>query len=98
MAGNHKVTRITQFWEFDIKYGYLNGERRFFFYSPLSIAKRGIYAGDINKKCPRNRGLTRNDELILKDSILDGVDVELSQDIHVIVERIEFLLSKLDNV
>jgi putative transposase len=31
MAKNHKVTRKNQVWEFDIKYGYLHGEKRFFF-------------------------------------------------------------------
>jgi putative transposase len=28
---NHNITRANQVWEFDIKYGYLHGERRFFF-------------------------------------------------------------------
>jgi putative transposase len=28
---NHTITRANQVWEFDIKYGYLHGERRFFF-------------------------------------------------------------------
>lgn len=31
IALNHNVTRPNQVWEFDIKYGYLHGERRFYF-------------------------------------------------------------------
>jgi putative transposase len=31
MSKNHKVTRENQVWEFDIKYGYLHGEKTFFF-------------------------------------------------------------------
>ena len=31
---NHIVTRPNQLWEFDIKYGYIHGERRFFFIDP----------------------------------------------------------------
>ncbi len=31
IAQNHQVNRENQVWEFDIKYGYLHGEKRFFF-------------------------------------------------------------------
>lgn len=31
VAMNHEVTRENQVWEFDIKYSYLHGEKRFFF-------------------------------------------------------------------
>lgn len=31
IAQNHQVTKENQVWEFDIKYGYLHGEKKFFF-------------------------------------------------------------------
>ena len=46
MAQNYKVTRENQVWEFDIKYGYLHGEKKFYFLLAfIDVFSRELKAG-----------------------------------------------------
>lgn len=52
MAKNHQVTRPNQVWEFDIKYGYLNGEKKFFFFLAfIDVFNRKIKGWHLGYSC-----------------------------------------------
>lgn len=52
MAKNHQVTRPNQVWEFDIKYGYLNGEKKFFFFLAfIDVFTRKIKGWHLGYNC-----------------------------------------------
>jgi len=76
---NHLVTRENQVWEFDIKYGYIHGERRFFFYLAfIDIFTRDIKGDFIGRYCKaqdmastlkialESNGISDDDNLIIR--------------------------------
>lgn len=79
LSQNHLITRINQVWEFDIKYGFLHGENRFFFLLVfIDVCTREIKGWYIGKHCKAqdildtltlalaHHGITREDELCLR--------------------------------
>lgn len=49
---NHEVARANQVWEFDIKYGYLHGEKRFFFLAAfIDVFTREIRGWHLGRHC-----------------------------------------------
>lgn len=74
MAANHKVTRINLVWEFDIKYGYLNGERKFFFLLAfIDVFSREIKGWYLGYHC-KARDLASTLKLALNRSEVLNVD------------------------
>lgn len=56
---NHSVTRENQVWEFDLKYGYLHGEKRFFFLLAfIDVFTRGIKGWYLGRHCKADDLLT----------------------------------------
>ena len=81
MAKNHKVTRPNQVWEFDIKYGYLHGERRFFFLLAfIDVFNREIKGWYLGRHCQEG-DLASTLKLALKDhSIMNEDDLIIRSD------------------
>lgn len=81
MAKNHKVTRPNQVWEFDIKYGYLHGERRFFFLLAfIDVFNREIKGWYLGRHCQAG-DLASTLKLALKDhSIMNEDDLIIRSD------------------
>lgn len=49
---NHEVVRPNQVWEFDIKYGYLHGEKRFFFLAAfIDVFTREVRGWHLGRHC-----------------------------------------------
>jgi putative transposase len=79
MAANHKITRPNQVWEFDIKYGYLHGEKRFYFLiAYIDVFTRKIKGWHLGYRCQaidlattlkaalKEGGIIEEDQLIIR--------------------------------
>ena len=52
LAGNHKITGPNQLWQFDIKYGYIHGEDRpFYFLAFVDVFTKKVISYHIGKSC-----------------------------------------------
>jgi putative transposase len=52
VSKNHNVNRENQVWEFDMKYGYLHGEKRFFFLLAfIDVFNRQIKSWYVGHQC-----------------------------------------------
>jgi len=103
VSRNHVVTVPNQLWEFDIKYGYIHGESRFFFILAfMDVFTRkcvGVHVGlscrqgDLGfvlKQALQSEGVRADDELVIRS---DNGPQMRSNEFHKYLEKLEVKLS-----
>ena len=103
MSRNHVVTGPNELWEFDVKYGYVHGESRFFFILAfVDVFTRkcvGVHVGlscrqgdlcFVLKQALDHEGVKPESELIIRS---DNGPQMRSNEFHNYLERLEFQLS-----
>lgn len=81
ISQNHQVKRPNQVWEFDIKYGYLHGEKRFFFLAAFvdvfTRETRGWYLG---RNCRASDLLSTLQFALKENGITEADDLTIRSD------------------
>lgn len=81
IAQNHAVERENQVWEFDIKYGYLSGERRFFFLLAfIDVFTREIKGWYVGRSCKASDLLATLQIALLDNNIKAEGDLIIRSD------------------
>lgn len=81
MSQNRSVTAENQVWEFDIKYGYLHGEKRFFFLLAfIDVFSREIKGYHVGRHCKATDLLSVFKVALIEQGITDDMNLVIRSD------------------
>ena len=81
MSQNRSVTAENQVWEFDIKYGYLHGEKRFFFLLAfIDVFNREIKGYHVGRHCKAADLLSVFKVALIEQGITDDMNLVIRSD------------------
>ena len=70
LSRNHIITQPNKFWEFDIKYGFVHGENRFFFVLAfVDVYSRKVVGSYVGSRCQGGDLTFTLNEALLKEGI-----------------------------
>lgn len=81
MSQNRSVTAENQVWEFDIKYGYLHGEKRFFFLLAfIDVFNREIKGYYVGRRCKATDLLSTFKIALIEQGISEDMNLVIRSD------------------